>query len=278
MPIKFAISGGHGPETPGKRSPDGFKEAQFNHPTANLVIKYLNEYQGVETLKVFEEGRDVPLAERTAKANSWKANLYVSVHYNASGSTWSDAHGIETLVYSKSTASSNGYNIAQHVHKHLIAATKLTDRGIKERPDLWEMRSTHMPAFLCECGFMSNKEERTLMASGAYQQLCARAIVDGIAEYYNLKKKVVEKPAAEKPAAAPVQGKLYRVQVGAFGSRLNAERFIAQVKAAGFDAFIKNDNGLYRIQCGAFSTYRGAELLLDKLKAKGFKDAWISNK
>ncbi|WP_306010527.1 N-acetylmuramoyl-L-alanine amidase [Bacillus sp. MMSF_3328] len=273
--VKIAVSGGHGPETPGKRSPDGFREAQFNHPTANLVIRYLNEYENVQTLKVFDESRDVPLAERTNKANSWGANLYVSVHYNALGSTWSDAHGIETLVYSTSTSSSNGFNVAQKVHAHLIAATKRTNRGIKARPELWEMRSTKMPSFLCECGFMSNKEEKTLMASSSYQQLCARAIVEGIAEFYSLKKKVVEKPVS---APAPKTGEtLYRVQVGAFGNLANAQKFLVTVKAAGFSGIIKSSDGLHRIQVGAFSSKVNAEKLVSQLKAKGFTGAWITN-
>lgn len=275
MVLKIGVSGGHGPETPGKRSPDGYKEAQFNHPTANLVITYLNEYEGVQTLKCFDESRDMPLAERTQKANSWGANLYVSIHFNAYGSTWTDPSGIETLVYSTSTLSSNGYNVAKIVQAKLIAATKRTNRGVKARPDLWEMRSTNMPAFLAECGFMTNREERTLMASPTFRAQCARAIVDGIAETYNLRKKIVEKPVS---APAPTPGTLFRVQVGAFGSLLNAQKFLVTVKAAGFSGIIKTSGGLHRIQVGAFSKYDNATNLVNQLKAKGFTGAWITNK
>lgn len=270
MGLKASISAGHGPETPGKRSPDGYREFQFNYPTAELVAKYLSEYEGVSTLKVYDPNRDVPLAERTAKAHSWDADIYISIHYNAAGSTWTDAAGIETLVYS-SLSTNVGYKAAQKVHAALIAATGRKNRGIKDRPGLWEMRATTMPAFLCECGFMDNKEERTLMASPAYQQQCARAIVDGIADYYKLKKKTTFAPPAPKPDT------LWRVQIGAFGSKSNADQFLLKVKKSGFsDAFIKTSGGLHRIQVGAYSIYKNAQTIVERLKAKGFKDAWIT--
>jgi N-acetylmuramoyl-L-alanine amidase len=273
------VSGGHGPATPGKRTPDGFKEFQFNYPTAELVCKYLLEYQNVEVLRVYEATRDVPLAERTSKANSWGANLYVSVHYNAVGDGWNDAAGgIETLVYSTSTSSSNGYNIARTVQDHLIQATGLKNRGVKARPDLWEMRSTKMPAFLCECGFMSNHNEAALMKSAAYQQKVARAIVDGIAAHYSLKKKVITPPPVNKPVAAPppAKGTLYRVQLGAFSVKANAERLEKQAEDKGFvDAYINQEGKLYKVQVGAFSNKANAERQLGLAKSRGFKDAWI---
>jgi hypothetical protein len=96
--LKIVISAGHGPETPGKRSPDGFREFSFTYPTAEYVCQYLNEYENVQILKVYDKNRDVPLSERTNKANSWGADLYQSIHANAFGNDWNDAHGIETLV------------------------------------------------------------------------------------------------------------------------------------------------------------------------------------
>jgi hypothetical protein len=66
---------------------------------------------------------------------------------------------------------------------------------------------------------------------------------------------------------------LYRVQVGAYGVKKNAEDQLAKVKAAGFsDAFIAVvDDKLYRVQVGAFSIKTNAEALLVKVKAAGFK-------
>ena len=65
---------------------------------------------------------------------------------------------------------------------------------------------------------------------------------------------------------------LYRVQVGAYSVKKNAENQLAKVKAAGFnDAFIAVvDDKLYRVQCGAFSVKENADAQLAKVKAAGF--------
>lgn len=68
------------------------------------------------------------------------------------------------------------------------------------------------------------------------------------------------------------QKTLYRVQVGAFSQKGNADRFTAQVKAAGFpDAFVaKVGDNLYRVQIGAFSVRANAEKCRNDAEAKGF--------
>lgn len=276
--MRFAVSAGHGPETPGKRSPDGMNEHDFTYPTAEYVVQYLNEYESVEILRVYAKDRDVPLAERTSKANSWGANLYISIHGNAYGSDWNDAHGIETLVYSASTSSSNGFNVASRVHAALIREAGLFSRGIKVRPDLWEMRSTKMPSFLCECGFYTNRTEKALMATAAFQQKCARGIVNGVAAYYGLKKKVVAPPPIiETPINKEPAKRIYRVQIGAFSSKANAQRLEQQAEAKGFrDAFVTLDGRLYKVQLGAYSNYDNAKRQLDLAKSRGFKDAFLS--
>ncbi|MGN1338868.1 MAG: N-acetylmuramoyl-L-alanine amidase, partial [Oscillospiraceae bacterium] len=65
--------------------------------------------------------------------------------------------------------------------------------------------------------------------------------------------------------------KLYRVQVGAFSSRQNAENYMKLVKAAGFNAFLVTVNAgtLYRVQVGAFSIKSNAETYMEKIKAEG---------
>lgn len=63
---------------------------------------------------------------------------------------------------------------------------------------------------------------------------------------------------------------LYRVQAGAFSVRANAEALLVQLKAAGFDGYIKTYGSLYCVQVGAFSIRANAEALLAQLKAKGF--------
>lgn len=68
---------------------------------------------------------------------------------------------------------------------------------------------------------------------------------------------------------------LYRVQVGAFSKKANAESYMARVKAVGFSAFIttatSNDATLYRVQVGAFASKANAEVYAKKVKNAGFE-------
>jgi N-acetylmuramoyl-L-alanine amidase len=75
--------------------------------------------------------------------------------------------------------------------------------------------------------------------------------------------------APERPAA-PRTG-LYRVQAGAFLRRENAEERAAQLRAAGFDAYILHAENLYKVQVGAFTDRANAERLAERLRAVGYE-------
>lgn len=70
---------------------------------------------------------------------------------------------------------------------------------------------------------------------------------------------------------------LYRVQVGAYSKKANADAQIAKVKKAGFETYMIQSGGLYKIQVGAYSKKTNAENMLAKLKTAGF-DAFITTK
>ena len=71
----------------------------------------------------------------------------------------------------------------------------------------------------------------------------------------------------------PIDGakKLYRVQVGAFKDRKNAEKKLRQISATGTDCFITElQEGYYRVQCGAYSVKQNAENKMNALQYMGF--------
>ena len=70
---------------------------------------------------------------------------------------------------------------------------------------------------------------------------------------------------------------LYRVQVGAFTSKTNANNYMSKIKAAGFSGFLVTDNegSLYRVQVGTFSSKANANTFLKSLKKAGF-DGFIT--
>jgi len=187
--MRIVIDAGHGPETAGKRSPDGsLREYHFNAPTARYVAdELLHGYEGVEILMTHDDSRDVPLKERTDRANAWGADVFVSIHANAYGDGgWNDAKGIETYVYTTRPAAA--LKLAGAVHRNLIRSTGRPDRGVKSA-NFHVLRETKMTAILVECGFMTNREECALLKTDEYRRKCAEAIVAGIVETYGLKPK-----------------------------------------------------------------------------------------
>jgi N-acetylmuramoyl-L-alanine amidase len=222
--MKIAIDAGHGPETPGKRTPDeSMREFEFNSAAAQYLADVLvNDYADVQVQFMHEANRDVPLSERTKRANSWGADLYVSIHANAYGSSWNDARGIETYVYT--TKPPEAVRLANAVQRKLIEATGLVNRGVKSA-DFHVLRETNMTAILIECGFMSNRAEAELLKSDDYRRTCARAIAAGIAETYQL----ARKPAPSDGGSQQGQTALFRdVPPGHW-----AEAYIAAVRNSG---------------------------------------------
>ncbi|TWT00081.1 N-acetylmuramoyl-L-alanine amidase [Planomicrobium sp. CPCC 101079] len=175
--MKIMIDAGHGPETKGKRSPDGrLREFQFNSPVANEVKKQLKAL-GHTVIFSHQPNQDVPLDERTALANRLKVDLFISIHANAFGTGFNTVNGIETFTYS--AASIGAKKLSSFIHQALVLSTGRKNRGQKQA-DFAVLRDTRMPAVLIECGFMTNQEELALLKSDAYQKRCARAIAFGI--------------------------------------------------------------------------------------------------
>jgi N-acetylmuramoyl-L-alanine amidase len=185
--MKIMLDAGHGPDTPGKRSPNGFKEFSFTSAAADFAREFLQSYQNVSVYFAHSKEEDVPLSSRTNKANRLGADCYVSIHANAAGDGqgWNQANGIESFVYLSKPR--EAFALAAAIQQRLIQTTGLSDRGIK-RADFHVLRETKMTAVLVECGFYTNKKEEALLCSASYQRLCAEAIVDGLANVYLLKK------------------------------------------------------------------------------------------
>lgn len=203
--MKIVFDAGHGTNTAGKRSPDGtIREWRINDQVVDELLILASKYENVSTLRVDDPtgARDVPLSERTKKANAWGADIYVSVHQNAFGSGWNTADGVETYAYN---AGSKAVPLAKSVQAELISQMKADDRGVKFA-NFQVLRETTMPAILVECGFMTNAVEAGKMKSSTWIKATAKAIMDGIRKAYSLKPKAAPAPAPKptvKPASTP---------------------------------------------------------------------------
>jgi N-acetylmuramoyl-L-alanine amidase len=207
MKLVAIIDAGHGPNTAGKRCPDdSMREFHFNKPTAEYLGGYLlDEYYNVEVHYVHDVTgkRDVPLEERTEKANAIYAKfrnnpdvkvIYVSIHANAYGNGWNSISGIETFVHT--SRSDEAVQLALHVQNQLIRTTGLTNRKVKYS-DYWVLEKTAMTAILAECGFMTNREDAEKLKDDTYRRRVADAIKRGIAVQFNLKRKPMPTPVEE---------------------------------------------------------------------------------
>jgi N-acetylmuramoyl-L-alanine amidase len=178
---KIKICGGHSYSTSGKGVP-GMKEYEFNRAVAEYVRQELVKYKDVEVSFTHEDGRDVPLKERTDEANAWGADAYISIHANAGPAS---ATGLESFIHPR--ADRDTKNLGYAIHKHLIRLTGMRDRKLKTA-DYHVLRETKMPAVLVECGFMTNKEDLVLLKNDKYRKNCALAIVRGLEEHFKLVK------------------------------------------------------------------------------------------
>jgi N-acetylmuramoyl-L-alanine amidase len=189
MAFKQIWNAGHGYNTPGKRSPDGMREYEFNRAVANYCKQFTDErYVGVKSIFTHSDSRDVPLNERTDLANKIGADCYTSIHANASGTGWNIANGIETYVHPLRTTKENA--LAIQVQRELIAATNLTNRGVKVA-DFHELRETKMVAILLELGFMTNRNDAKLLRSETYRKTVAEAIVRAHAKFFGWQRKTL---------------------------------------------------------------------------------------
>ena len=119
------------------------------------------------------------LSERTRQANAWGADAFVSLHTNAALNE--RASGSEALIYSYS--STVAYGLAQDILERMTLLTGLRNRGVIERPGLYVLKETEMPAVLVEMGFITNAGDAYLMVNSP--ELFARGIYEGIVEYYS---------------------------------------------------------------------------------------------
>lgn len=168
---------GHGGSADGASYGDT-AEKDLNLAIASQAARLLEE-AGLTVLMTRTDDRDVDLYDRSGLANSQGADLFVSVHCNAS-LTNPEAQGVYTAASSRESA---GWVLADVLRQTMIAATGAGDMGTEPRPNLAVLRTARMPAALVECGYMSTPAELRLLCQPDYQALLAQGIAEGVLTY-----------------------------------------------------------------------------------------------
>ena len=185
MAIRIYIDQGHNPRNPNAGvEGNGYYEQDITYEVGRLTADLLAADPNFEVLlsrKTPDEilGTSVAssLAARTAEANGWGADFFISIHANAS--TIVSASGSEAFAYSRQ---SPGWAMGDNILFWLNRSTGLPNRGVFVRPGLWVLRRTEMPAVLIELGFITNPGDAALMAE--QPGLFADGIYNGIRQFY----------------------------------------------------------------------------------------------
>jgi len=184
--IKIYVDQGHNPRgfNTGAEG-NGFFEQDITYEIGRLLYELLDANPDFEPRlsrptpdTVLGTSNSSSLVARVNEANAWGADLFLSLHTNAAPNP--AATGSEALVYSFSSEVAT--DVSEDILEELNLVTGLRNRGVIERPGLYVLRRTAMPAVLVEMGFITNSYDAELMAYSPY--LFAEGIYRGIVEYY----------------------------------------------------------------------------------------------
>lgn len=221
MPRVF-IGVGHGGADPGAV---GYVREKDANLTIALELKRLLEAAGVVVgiSRTRDENDDI--SEEIREANAFGPDFAIDVHNNAGG-----GDGFEVLVQTGAHAAKSA--AAGKIIERYVKAMGQNSRGVKTRKNssgadyFGFLRQVKAPAVIVEGFFVDNKKDATGFDTAAEQKKLAAAYAAAIMEHLG-----VETPKTET-------GTLYRVQVGAFSKRENAEKMVEDLKAKGYNPFI----------------------------------------
>lgn len=231
---RIVIDAGHGGNDPGAVGPTGLREKDVVLDIAMRLAKLVKAEITEDVTLTRKDDTFIPLEERTAIANKHKADLFVSIHANASRNK--HTRGVETYLLNltsnkdamevaarenqasmktmgdlggvlkdimKTTKKDESLHLAHHVQKQLVDTLDTKhggsmNLGVKEAP-FWVLIGAQMPSVLTEVGFMSNEDEEERLASAEYRQQIAEALLKGIRQYVDsVSPKVAEAQAAHE--------------------------------------------------------------------------------
>jgi N-acetylmuramoyl-L-alanine amidase len=214
---RIVIDAGHGGHDPGAHG-NGVNESELVLDVALRLRKLLDDQPGVEVVMTRDTDVFIPLEERTAIANRESADLFLSIHANASRNT--KARGIETYflnfasnpeaaaVAARENSASGktmhslpeivraitlnnkideSRDFAEMVQKAMVKkltskSDELRDLGVKQAPFV-VLIGAGMPSVLAEISFVTNKQEGVLLKTQAYRQQIAEALLDAVQVY-----------------------------------------------------------------------------------------------
>ena len=172
------IDPGHGGTDPGAIGIGGIRETDVVLEVSKIVKKLLNE-KGVEVILTRKDEVNLDLPPRVSFANKTDADVFVSIHANASRGKRRDINGLETFYY----RGGRGRLLAKKIQKQILRVSPGSpDRGVKQGR-FYVIKNTSMPAVLVEIGFLTGRLDARRLEKAAHRKRLAYAIAKGILEY-----------------------------------------------------------------------------------------------
>lgn len=231
----IVIDPGHGGKEVGAVGPTGLMEKDVTLALSRKLAAALSRRTGARVILTRDDDSLVSLDQRTALANQYAADLFLSVHMNAA--VVQNAQGSETYFLSLEASdelarkaaelenasggrgSSSDLNLilwdlaqqayldessrfARSIQESMNAATGVANRGVKQAPFKVLIGAT-MPAALVEVGFISNPQEESKLQSGEFQNLMVEALTSAVERYKLDYETRIGLVRPEAPASAP---------------------------------------------------------------------------
>ena len=215
---KVVLDPGHGGRDPGAIGPGGISEKEVVLSVAKKLAAKLNKEMGIEVVLTRTDDRFIPLEDRTAIANAQEADLFISLHMNASPNR--EARGVETYYLDNTTdeasirlaarenaTSRKSISDLQFIlsdmtqnmkledsvalaHRLQVALVATTGNHLREIKDLgvkkalfYVLVGARMPSVLVELFFITNRDERRAMRQDKFQDAVVDSLYDGIQQY-----------------------------------------------------------------------------------------------
>lgn len=217
---KVFIGVGHGGSDPGAVA-NNTKEKDLNLSIA-LACRDMLARHGVSVKMSRTKDENDTLSEEIRECNAFAPDLAVDIHNNAGG-----GDGAEVYYH---YGGGESKTLADNILAEIVKVGQ-NSRGAKIRKNSYGkdyygfIRETSAPAVIVECAFVDNASDLKILATESRRKSMGEAIAKGILKTMGIKHQ------AET-------GSLYRVQVGAYMVKANAEDMHKKLKAIGFDAFI----------------------------------------
>ena len=214
---RVAIDAGHGGYDPGAKGPTGVQEKDITLAIAHKVAPILAK-QGLQVMLTRDDDHFVDLEERTARANAFGADVFISIHCNAAERV--AKRGVETYVLDTTTSNLAGRvaarenatsEAASNEVAQLLASMRIADQATRStrlaellqrsavvslgtqfsdvtdggihRAAFYVLVGARMPAVLFETSYISNATEESRLASADYQQRLADGIANAVKAY-----------------------------------------------------------------------------------------------